>query len=286
MAVTWKGVISFGLVRIPVVLYKATEEHSGLVLHQAHAPDGSPVRRKLWCEEEDREIPYEEVTKTYEHPDGRKIVLTDEDLKNLPLPSKRMITVLGFVNVNALNPMTFGQAYYVGGSHQAADKPYALLRKALTTSRQIAVTKVALGTRESLAMLRVHDDLLILQVMHWPDEVRRPVGIAPQSDVVVRPQELKMIRSLMEIQSEGFDLNDLHDEYQRALEQVIDARLQGVKSPHIEEPVPAGDSAGDLLATLRSSVEAAERSHGSAAPAKKTAVKKTVAKKATPRRIS
>jgi DNA end-binding protein Ku len=286
MAAIWKGSIFLGQVRIPVALYKATEEHNGLGLHYAHALDGSRVRSKLWCEEEDKEVPYEEVTKSYEHPDGRRIVLTGQDLADLPLPSKRMIKILGFIDTDALNPITFGQAYYVGGLHRAADQPYALLRKALTVTRQVAVTKVALGTRESLAVLRVQDGLLVLQVVKWPDEVRHPADIAPDAGVTVRPQELKMIRSLMQVQSEGFDPNDLHDEYQQALQQVIDARLQGVEPPHVEKPAPAGDSADNLLAALQSSLKSAVRSCSGSMPAKKAPAKKAPVKKATAKKTA
>ncbi|MFD4531568.1 Ku protein [Kitasatospora sp. NPDC058397] len=264
MQTTWKGTISFGLVSIPVHLYSATQEHD-VPLHQVHAKDGGRVRMKRYCEREEKEVPYAEIAKGYESPDGRTVTLTDEDLADLPLPSKKIIDVLAFVDAGEIDPLMFSKAYYVGVADQAAAKPYALLRDALTASGQIAVTKIALRTRESPAVLRVHDGTLVLQTCIWPDEVRPAAGIAPEGDVTVRPQELKMARSLMDTLSEDFDLAQLHDDYQQALQQVITARLEGVELPHEEDPGEAPDNVIDLMEALRSSLKRAKGGRGHAA---------------------
>ncbi|MER6396038.1 Ku protein [Kitasatospora sp. NPDC001603] len=262
MQTTWKGTISFGLVSIPVHLYSATQEHD-VPLHQVHAKDGGRVRMKRYCEQEGTEVPYAEIAKGYESPDGRTVTLTDEDLAELPLPSKKVIDVLAFVDAAEIDPLMFSKAYYVGVADKAAAKPYALLRDALTESGRIAVTKIALRTRESPAVLRVHDGTLVLQTCIWPDEVRPAAGIAPDEQVTVRPQELKMARSLMDTLSEDFDLSQLHDDYQQALQQVIEARIQGVEVPHEEEPGEAPDNVIDLMAALRSSLKEAKGAHRS-----------------------
>ncbi|MBP0448900.1 Ku protein [Kitasatospora sp. RG8] len=268
MQTTWKGTISFGLVSIPVHLYSATQEHD-VPLHQVHAKDGGRVRMKRYCEQEEKEVPYAEIAKGYESPDGRTVTLSDEDLADLPLPSKKIIDVLAFVDAGEIDPLMFSKAYYVGVADKAAAKPYALLRDALTDSGQIAVTKIALRSRESPAVLRVHDGTLVLQTCIWPDEVRPAAGIAPEEEVTVRPQELKMARSLMDTLSEDFDLSQLHDDYQQALQQVIEARLQGVEVPHEEEPGEAPDNVIDLMEALRSSLKEAKGGHrrGHAGPA-------------------
>ncbi|WP_406092544.1 Ku protein [Streptomyces sp. NBC_01013] len=297
MRATWKGAISFGLVTIPVQLFTATEEHD-IPLRQVHEKDGARVRQRRVCEAEDAEIPYQEITKGYEAPDGSMIMLSDEDLADLPLPSKKLIDVLAFVDAETIDPMMFSKAYYVGISDRAADKPYALLKEALTESGQIAVTKIAIRSRESLAVLRVHEDTLVLQTCLWPDEVRPAAGVAPEGDVKIRPQELKMARSLMDMLSQDFDLSSLHDEYQEALQRVIEAKLQGVEPPHGEEAAPSDGKVIDLIAALEKSVRAAKESRGEdtgeetdaevralptrkaakkAAPAGKTAAKKTTA---------
>ncbi|MGA5817967.1 Ku protein [Kitasatospora sp. NPDC094028] len=256
MQTTWKGTISFGLVSIPVHLYSATQEHD-VPLHQVHAKDGGRVRMKRYCEREEAEIPYAEIAKGYESPDGRTVTLTDEDLADLPLPSKKVIDVLAFVEAGEIDPLMFSKAYYVGVADKAAAKPYALLRDALVESGRIAVTKIALRTRESPAVLRVHEGTLVLQTCIWPDEVRPAAGIAPEEDVTVRPQELKMARSLMDTLSEDFDLSQLHDDYQEALQQVVSARLEGVELPHEEEAGEAPDNVIDLMEALRSSLKQA-----------------------------
>ncbi|MFE6745511.1 Ku protein [Kitasatospora purpeofusca] len=293
MQTTWKGTISFGLVSIPVHLYSATKEHD-VPLHQVHAKDGGRVRMKRYCEEEEKEVPYAEIAKGYESPDGRTVTLTDEDLADLPLPSKKIIDVLAFVDEGEIDPLMFSKAYYVGVADKAASKPYALLRDALVESGQIAVTKIALRSRESPAVLRVHDGTLVLQTCIWPDEVRPATGIAPEEDVTVRPQELRMARSLMETLSEDFDLAQLHDDYQQALQQVIEARLQGVEVPHEEEAGEAPDNVIDLMEALRSSLRRAQDAHPERSgageteaepeeqpPRKRAAAKKTTATKAT-----
>ncbi|WP_330332617.1 Ku protein [Streptomyces sp. NBC_00536] len=261
MRATWKGAISFGLVTIPVQLFTATEEHD-VSLRQVHEKDGSRVRLRRVCEAEDVEIPYQEITKGYEAPDGSMIMLSDEDLADLPLPSKKLIDVLAFVDAGTIDPLMFSKAYYVGTSDRAAAKPYALLRQALTEAGQIAVTKIAIRSRESLAVLRVHGDTLVLQTCLWPDEVRTSAGVAPEGEVSIRPQELQMARSLMDMLSEDFDLSALHDEYQEALQRVIEARLQGVELPHEEEAAPEGGKVIDLMAALERSVRAAKKSRG------------------------
>ncbi len=269
MQTTWKGTISFGLVSIPVHLYSATKEHD-VPLHQVHAKDGGRVRMKRYCEEEEKEVPYAEIAKGYESPDGRTVTLTDEDLADLPLPSKKIIDVLAFVDEGEIDPLMFSKAYYVGVADKAASKPYALLRDALVESGQIAVTKIALRSRESPAVLRVHDGTLVLQTCIWPDEVRPAAGIAPEEDVTVRPQELRMARSLMETLSEDFDLEQLHDDYQQALQQVIEARLQGVEVPHEEEAGEAPDNVIDLMEALRSSLRRAKDAHPERSGAEET----------------
>ncbi|MFJ9772517.1 Ku protein [Kitasatospora sp. NPDC101157] len=287
MQTTWKGTISFGLVSIPVHLYSATQEHD-VPLHQVHAKDGGRVRMKRYCEREEKEVPYAEIAKGYESPDGRTVTLSDEDLADLPLPSKKIIDVLAFVDATEIDPLMFSKAYYVGVADKAAAKPYALLRDALVESGQIAVTKIALRTRESPAVLRVHDGTLVLQTCIWPDEVRPAAGIAPEENVTVRPQELKMARSLMDTLSEDFDLSQLHDDYQRALQQVITARLEGVEVPHEEEAGAAPDNVIDLMEALRSSLKQAKGGHrGPGAeeegpqPGKRAAAKRTAAAKGT-----
>lgn len=290
MQTAWKGAISFGLVSIPVRLHKATEKH-GVSLHQVHAADGGRVRMRRFCERCGTEVPYSDIARGYEDEDGRQAVLTDSDLAELPLPSKKIVDVLAFVGASEIDPVHFEQAYYVAAEGPAAAKPYVLLRDALAAGDSVAITKIAIRTRESLALLRAHQDALVLHTMYWPDEVRSAEGLSPSEKVTVRPQELTMARSLMETLSEGFELGELHDDYQIALDALVAARLQGAEPVAPPEGVPAApENVVDLMTALQASIEArGGKAPGGRAkePAKRAARKapaktaaKTTAKKA------
>ncbi|MGW1988500.1 non-homologous end joining protein Ku [Embleya sp. NPDC001921] len=278
MRSSWKGAITFGLVSIPVQLFPATEEHN-VPLHQVHEKDGGRIRLKRYCELEEREVPYKEIAKAYEAPDGRQAVLTDEDMKELPLPSKKVIDVLAFVDVDEIDPLMLSKAYYLQTATPAAAKPYVLLREALNKAGKSAVTKITLRTRESLALLRVHDDILILQTMLWPDEVRTSEGLAPEGRFDIRPQELKMATSLMDTLSEDFDFQALHDDYKEALDSLVVARLEGTAPAAAEEEqAETPDNVVDLMAALTASVEAANKGHGRASSGRTSAARKPAAK--------
>jgi DNA end-binding protein Ku len=128
---TWKGSIQFGLVVIPVALYPATESHAGPVLHRYHARDASRIRMRRICEAEDTEVPIEEVASGYEAPDGTPVLLTPEDLAELPVPSKHVIDVLAFIDETDLDPLRLSTPYYLGLAGAMPPKPYQLLRDAL-----------------------------------------------------------------------------------------------------------------------------------------------------------
>src|SRR3954463_5966291 len=138
----WKGAISFGLVTIPVKLYSATEQ-GDVSFHQVHREDGGRIRFKRVCTKCGEEVPYSDIAKGYELPGGEIIVLTDDDLANLPLSSSRRIDVLLFAPMEQVDPIYFNKSYYLEPEKQGA-KPYALLRDALENSGKVAVVKIAL----------------------------------------------------------------------------------------------------------------------------------------------
>jgi DNA end-binding protein Ku len=287
----WKGAITFGLVSIPVSLYKATQEHR-LPLHQVHADDGGRIRQRRVCEVCGKEIPYTDIAKGYQDGEGRQAVLTDDDLAELPLPSKKIIDVLAFVDVDEIDPVMLSTTYYLDTGSPSADKPYALLRDAMVENGKAAITKITLSTRESLALLRVHENVLTLHTMYWPDEVRSDADLGPSRDVAIRPQERRMAASLMATLSEGFDLEELHDDYQNALERLVAARLEGRPTP-VPVAAEAPDNVIDLTAALQASLEASgagRREEGAPpakpAPARKKAPAKKAAAKATAKKTA
>ena len=278
MRAIWKGAVSFGLVSIPVKLYTATEEKD-VSFHQVHREDGGRIRYKRVCQIDGEEVAYADIAKGYELPSGETVVITDDDLADLPLSTSRVVDVLSFVPLEQVDPIYFAKSYYLEPD-KTATKPYVLLRDALEQADSVALVKVAIRTRETLATLRVREGVLVLETMVWPDEVRAPDFAFLDDDVQVRPQELAMAQSLIESMSADFDPTAYHDEYREALQEVIEAKVEGREV--VEQPVQEEDTGSvvDLMAALRASVAAAKKGRGEeAAPAKATA-KKAPAKKA------
>ncbi|WP_412516669.1 Ku protein [Actinomadura madurae] len=276
----WKGAISFGLVTIPVKLYSATEQRD-VAFHQVHREDGGRIKYKRVCTVDGEEVPYSDIAKGYELPSGEMVILTDEDFADLPLSSSRRIDVLQFVEDDEVDPIYFAKSYYLEPDQQGA-KPYVLLRDALESSGQVAIVKVALRQRESLATLRVREGVFVLETMLWPDEVRAPDFPFLDEDIEVRKQELSMATSLIESMEGEFDPSEYKDAYREALQAVIDAKIEGKE---VARPAEEGEEepAADLLSALRASVEAAKKSRGEkdgkAASGKGTSAKKPAARK-------
>jgi DNA end-binding protein Ku len=261
MRAIWKGAISFGLVSIPVKLYTAIEERD-ISFHQVHREDGGRIRYRRVCSVDGEEVPYSDIAKGYELPGGEMVVLTDEDFADLPLSTSRTVDVLSFVPLEQVDPIYFARSYYLEPEKTAA-KPYVLLRDALERSGMVALVKVAIRTKESLATLRVRDGVLVLETMVWPDEVRAAEFDFLDDGVTVRPQELSMAESLIESMAGDFDPTQYHDEYREALQQVVEAKIEGREI--VEPPAEAAaepSAAVDLMAALRASVAAAKRSRG------------------------
>jgi DNA end-binding protein Ku len=285
MRAIWKGAVSFGLVSVPVRVFSATQEHD-IRFHQVHAEDGGRIKMKRTCSIDGEEVAYDQLAKGYESPDGRLVILTDEDFENLPLSSSREIDVIEFVPAEQVDPILFNKTYYLEPEARAS-KPYQLLREALTATDRMAVVKVALRQRETLAVLRVREKVIVMQTLLWPDEVRAAEFDVLETDVDVRPQELAMAQSLVESLAGDFEPDQFEDSYTKALTDLVEAKLEGA------EPAPAAaEDSGetgevvDLLTALQRSVERARQARGEtvddepAPAAKKTAAKAAPAKKA------
>nr|WP_129662939.1 Ku protein [Phytoactinopolyspora endophytica] len=254
MQTVWKGSISFGLVSIPVRLVSATEEKD-VSFRQVHAADGGRIRYRRVCEKDGEEVAYADIAKGYEMPDGEMVILSSDDLADLPVASNRAVEVLGFVPFAQIDPTALSRAYYVEPTGDT--KPYALLRDALEESGRVGVVKVALRNRERLAVLRSHEGVLVVQTMLWPDEIRRPEFGFLDEDVKVREQEMAMAESYIETLSGDFDSEEYTDEYRKALLEVIAAKTDGVE---VEAPAeePEEGKVVDLMEALRQSVEQAK----------------------------
>jgi DNA end-binding protein Ku len=260
MRAIWRGAVSFGLVSIGVRLYSATEEKD-IRFHQVHRTDGGRIRYKRTCSIDGEEVSYDDIAKGYDLGGGEMVILTDEDFAELPLTSSHAIDVLEFVPAEQVDPILYNKAYFLEPD-AAATKPYVLLRDALTDSDRVAIVKVALRQREQLATLRVREGVLLLNTMLWPDEVRVPDFGFLDEDITVRPPELAMASSLIDSMAGEFQPDAFTDDYRAALQEVIEAKVEGREVVQPEEAAEAPPAAVDLMAALRASVDRARAARG------------------------
>ena len=308
MRAMWKGAVAFGLVNVPVKLYSATSQHD-VPLNMVHREDGGRIRYRKVCSVDGEEVPQDEIARAHTTEDGDVVMLDEADLDSLPTSTGHDIEVHEFVPADQVDPIMLDKTYYLEPEAKAT-KPYALLRGALEQTDRMAVVTVTLRRRECMAVLRVRDDVIVLQTMLWPDEVRAPEFDVLATPVDVRPQELQMAASLVESMAADFDPDQYEDGWTAALRALITAKTEG--GDVRPAPVAAADDGDaqivDLMAALRASVErtgtgrsartartpavtrssarttAATKASTSGAPTpssavKKTAVKKTAAKK-------
>ncbi|KAJ1684794.1 hypothetical protein LUZ63_020065 [Rhynchospora breviuscula] len=288
MRAIWKGAVSFGLVSVPVKLYAATQSQD-ISFRQVHAKDGGRIKYQRICSLDGEEVAYSEIAKGYETEDGEMVILDDEDMADLPVTGSREIAVEKFVPSEQIDPMLFEKSYYLEPEKTGA-KPYALLRQALEDSDRMALVTVAIRSRTSLAVLRVRDDVIVLQTLMWPDEIRTPdFGSVDTSDA--KPSEVKMASMLVETLAGDFDSSEFEDDYRAAVEALVKAKVEGGEVKRTPESTKSSGEVVDLLAALQRSVDAAKASRGEAgdtadekpsgSTAKKTAAKKTAAKKSS-----
>jgi DNA end-binding protein Ku len=295
----WKGAVSFGLVNVPVKVYSATQNHD-IKFHQVHEADGGRIRYKRTCSECGKEVTFADIAKGYESADGRLVLLTDEDLKSLPLSSSREIDVVEFVGADEVDPLLLDKSYYLEPDAKAL-KPYVLLREALEQTDRMAVVKVALRQRESLAVLRVRGNVIVLQTMLWPDEIREPAFDLLDTKVELRSQEVAMAASLVDSLASEFDPSVFEDEYAAAVQTLVETKLEGgdVRELTAGDSIPTTTRRCSTCSPLCSAASTTPTAHAARAPADQeptdsggrlarqsagpsgTAAKKAPAKKAT-----
>ncbi len=254
----WRGAIQFGLVTIPVRLYLATDSH-GISFNMLHESCLNRIQMKVFCPHHDEVISRGDTVKGYEYAKDQYVVITDEDLASVPLKTVRAIEIEKFVPAQATadEPVRFvKQAYYVE-PEAIGKKAYALLREVLQDQGLAAICKVVIKDREALAALNPHGNALVLETLHWPDEIRAVDELdLPAEDVEVRAAERKMAEQLISAMTGDFDPTEYVDEYRAALEQVIEAKVDGREVVEPEEQ-PVGGQLVDLMAALEASVSAA-----------------------------
>jgi len=256
----WKGSIAFGLVNVPIKVYAATETHD-VSLHQVHDDDKGRIRYKRVCEF-GHEVEYADIQRAYD--DGDKtVVLTADDFKQLPEEQSHEVEVLEFVPVEQVDPMMFEKTYYLEPDSRSP-KAYVLLRETLAKTDRLAIVQFTLRQKTRLGVLRVHDEVILLQGLLWGDEVRAADFKTLDTTVKVSANELKMSSSLVESMSTDFDPDRYTDSYQEELQQLIDAKLEAGDDIDTEKTFGAQDDEDDddeggdvldLMAALRASVD-------------------------------
>jgi DNA end-binding protein Ku len=251
----WNGVITFGMVSIPVGLTTAVSEKD-ISFHQLHKKCGSRIKYQKWCPHDEEVVSNDEIVKGYEYSKGNYVIMTDEDFEDVPVPSKHTIEVIAFVKSEEIDPIYYDTTYFLEAG-EAGKKPFALLMKAMQGKKVQALGKIALRQKENLCVIREGDEgSVVLETLFWPDEIRK----APDQelgDVKVDEKELKMAHSLIEMLEEEFEPEQYKDEYRKALLERIEAKVEGKEVQHAPEAAPA--KVVDLMEALKRSLEEAKK---------------------------
>lgn len=259
----WRGTISFGMVSIPVKLYTATDSQD-VTFRQLHAADNAPIRLVKRCSADGQDLENDEIVKGYEYAKDHYVLIDDEDIEKLPIPSKHTIELTAFVKAEEIDPIYYEKTYYIE-PEEVGRKPYALLVKALQEKDLTAVAKIAIRTKERLCALRFGPGGLVLETLYYADEIREPESEIP--DVKVSEAEMKVAYALIDLLEEPFEPTKYKDEYRDALMEIIEAKLQGQEYVAPAEPAAAAPAV-DLMAALKASVEAAKKRKEGGEPAK------------------
>jgi len=261
----WKGAISFGLVHIPCRLYPATEDHD-LHFRQLHRACHAPIEYHKVCPQCGDRLAADDIVRGVEVAPGEFVLIEDADLEEMPLATTHTVEIEGFVDLGAVDPLFFEKPYLVGPADGGA-RPYALLRAVLLRTQRAAVAKVAIRTKESLALLRVVGDCLVLELMRYPDEIRdwHDVDGLP-GEVALPERELDVATLLVERLTGPWRPDQYQDNYRGALQTLIERRALGERVSAAPGPDRAETRHADLLAALEASVAAAtaQRAQGQA----------------------
>jgi DNA end-binding protein Ku len=255
MRAIWKGSINFGLVYIPVSVYPATKEEK-ISFRQLRATDLSPIRYKKVAEADQKEVPADQIVKGFEYEKGKWITLRDEDFEKVQIESTHSVEITDFVDQAQINPKFFYTPYFLE-PQKGGEKAYALLHKALTTSEKVGVAKVAIQKREYLAAVKPDGLFLILELMHFAQEVLEPSSLNSGADRTVSPQELKMATALIDAMSTEWEPTKYQDQYQTALMQLIEEKAQK-RAPAPKPTAPrVQPNVIDMVAVLQQSLQRA-----------------------------
>jgi DNA end-binding protein Ku len=250
----WKGVISFGMVSIPVKMYLATTSQTP-GFHLLHKKCLTRPKQVLYCQEDNEYFSSGETVRGYEYTRGQYVVLRESEFEQVPVRTTHTIDIAGFVKAEDIDPIYFYGSHYLEPEELGA-KPFCLLRDALRRTKRAGIAKVAFQRREHLCALRPLDSLLALHTMHYQDEIVPPGEITvPEKEITAN--ELDMAESLIDVMAKKFQPEEYQDEYRQALGKIIQAKIQGKEIKVMEMPKLEGIP--DLMSALKASIEAATK---------------------------
>jgi DNA end-binding protein Ku len=251
----WKGSISFGLVNIPIALYPATRREE-LKFRLLRKSDLSPVNYKRVAEKDGKEVPWDEIVKGYEYEKGKYVVLKDEDFERVDLEATQTVDIQDFVDVDEIDPMFFYKPYYLE-PQKGGDKAYALLRDALKESKKVGIAKVVIKTRQYLAGVKPEDGALVLELMHFADEIADAGELHVPKKVEMGRREMNMATALIDSMSSKWKPEKYRDDYREALMEVIEEKVEAGGKEIEEKPkkAPKPTKVIDLVSVLQKSLE-------------------------------
>lgn len=256
MRTIWKGAVSFGLVSIPVKLFPAIEQKD-VRFRYLHRDCQAPIRYQRVCSACGREVSQEEIVRGYEYEAGRFVIINEEDLERIPDEKTRTIDIIDFVDLAQIDPIYFDKTYYLAPG-DAGQKAYVLLHQAMSETGKIAVAKVAIRNKESLAVVRGYQNLLVMETIFYPDEIRS-IDLLPGFDreVKLHENELKMARELILNLAADFVPEKYNDQYRKKLLELISTKIEGQEI--VLPKMAAGGKVVDLVEALKVSVEMAKK---------------------------
>jgi DNA end-binding protein Ku len=251
----WKGSISFGLVNIPIALYPATRREE-LKFRLLRKSDLSPANYKRVAEKDGKEVPWNQIVKGYEYEKGKYVVLKDEDFERVDLEATQTVDIQDFVDQEEIDPIFFYKPYYLE-PQKGGDKAYVLLRDALKDSGKVGIAKVVIKTREYLAGVKPEDGVLVLELMHFADELADPGRLHIPKKIEVGKREMNMAKSLIDSMSSKWNPEKYRDDYREALMEVIEEKVEAGGKEIEEKPkrAPKPTKVIDLVSVLQKSLE-------------------------------
>jgi DNA end-binding protein Ku len=252
MQAIWRGAINFGLISIPVRVFSATEEKS-LRFNLLHKEDGGRRRANWTCSVCDKTLGQDDLVRGYEYEKGAYVTFEDGEIDNVQIDTSHTVEVVHFTAAEQIDPIYFLKSYYLAPDELGV-KAYGLLRKVLSETDKVAVTRVAIRDKERLATLRVRDNVLVLETMYWPDEIREARFAETDREIEVSDADRKTANLLVDNLTEDFDPSQYHDRYREALLEAVDQKIQGNKIVAPSEPEEASQVV-DLTEALKRSLE-------------------------------